>query len=191
MSQVDVIVALGPPQDESIAREPKTFKYGGLQITLTRRQPSADPAVTLIALYFGPHVEPIPEPARPKDFTATAETTIAGFRELLSRVGLKESACVEGEETGYLIMPSGARVTFDGPQLNSIMFTVRAPAPHKKQISVSIPESLATVAHAGPAVEPIGRRIVRSVDRSTGRRRTGRLRDERAALWAIATRENS
>ena len=92
-----------------------------------------------MVLYFRQPTEPIPEPARPLDFTGTAETTIADFREFLKRRGLKVSACVEGEETSYLVMPSGTRITFDGPRLHSIMFTMRA-APPKKQISVSIPE---------------------------------------------------
>jgi hypothetical protein len=55
-------------------------------------------------------------------------------------VGLKEFAVVEGEETNYLVLPSGARITFDGQKLQSINFAARTPGPAKKQIAVSISE---------------------------------------------------
>jgi hypothetical protein len=140
MTQAEVMAWLGPPQDNSVTRLPKILKYGGMQLTFARSQASIHPALSLIALYFGPQAEPIPEPVRPTDFTGRGETTIAEFGEFLRQVDQKASASVEGEDTSYLVMPSGARITFDGPALHSIMFALRSQAPPKKQISISIPE---------------------------------------------------
>ncbi len=140
MTEAEVIALLGPPQDESVSRHPQILKYGGLQLTFLRRPGAADRWLAHIGLYYSPLAEPIPEPVRPADFQGTAATTMAEVREFLARVGLEESAVVEGEDTSYVILPSGARITFDGPKLQSINFARPTPAPAKKQISVSISE---------------------------------------------------
>ncbi|HEV3256903.1 MAG TPA: hypothetical protein VG013_08500 [Gemmataceae bacterium] len=138
MSETEVIALLGPPQDESVARHPQILKYGGLQLTFLRHSEAAARRLAHVGLYFRPRAEPIPEPTLLADFTPTADTTIAEVREFLGRAGLKESAVVEGEDTNYLILPSGARITFDGQKLQSVHFATRTPNPAKKQISVSI-----------------------------------------------------
>jgi len=138
MSEAEVLALLGPPQTESVARHPKTLKYGGLQLTFTRRPEAGESGLIHIGLYFAPCAEPIPGPALPADFNLTPETTIADFREFLSGAGLKESVIVEEEDTSQLILPSGAGITFDGQKLDKINFASRTSAPAKKQVSVSI-----------------------------------------------------
>jgi hypothetical protein len=140
MSQAEVVALLGRPQDESVAQNPLILKYGGLQLTFLRCPGVASRCLAHIGLYFAPRAEPIPEPTRPADFTGSPETTIAEVREFLGRVGLTISAAVEGEDASYLVLPSGARLTFDGPNLESIHFVTRTRVPAKKQVSVSISE---------------------------------------------------
>src|SRR5207245_7437452 len=94
----------------------------------------------LIGLYYRPRVEPIPEPARPGDFQGTPETTMPEVRQFLASVGLKESACGNGDLSYCLILPSGAQISFDGQQLQSIIFAHRSNRPAMKQVSVSISE---------------------------------------------------
>jgi hypothetical protein len=140
MGQAEVITLLGPPEDESVAKHPQILKYGGLQLTFLKPPGAAERGLAHIGLYFRPRAEPIPEPALPTDSTGTPETTLAEVREFLARAGLKESAVVECDETNYLILPSGARITFDGQKLCTIHFVTRTPTPARKQISVSVPE---------------------------------------------------
>jgi hypothetical protein len=140
MSEADLLAILGPPQDESLARRPKTLKYGGLQLTVLSRPNAADRELAHVGLYFGPLAEPIPELVRPTDFNVSSETTLSEMREFLARVNLEESAAVEEEDTIRLTLPSGAQITFDGPKLWSIQFAKRAAAPAKRQIAVSISE---------------------------------------------------
>ena len=75
---------------------------------------------------------------QPTDFKGTPETTLAQVREFLNRVGLKEVMAVEEDESNYLLLPSGARITFDGQKLWSINIATPAPAPTRKQIAVSL-----------------------------------------------------
>jgi hypothetical protein len=136
MSQAEVLAILGPPQEES--RHPQILKYGGLQLTFLSQPGTAERRLAHIAVYFRPSAEPIPKPTLPADFTGGPETTITEVREFLARTGLKESAAVDGEDTRYLIMPSGARITFDDQMLQSITFVARTVSPAKKQVSVVI-----------------------------------------------------
>jgi hypothetical protein len=65
---------------------------------------------------------------------------MADVREFLAQVGFQASAVVEGEDTNYFILPSGARITFDDQKIHSIIFTKRTATQPTKQISVSIPK---------------------------------------------------
>jgi hypothetical protein len=138
MSEEEVIDLLGPPQDRSVSKHPQILKYGGLQLTFLRRPEAADRVLAHIGLYYGPSTEPFPEATRPADFAGTSETTISQVREFLAQVGLEEYAADEGEDTNYLILPSGARITFDGEKLQSVHFAISTSTVAKKQISVSI-----------------------------------------------------
>ncbi len=139
MRETGVKTLLGPPQDESISRHPQILKYGGLQLTFLNGREAEERGLVHIGLYYAPRAEPIPEPARPEDFTGSSETTIADVRDFFARVGLKESAFVSGEDANYLIMPSSARITFDGQKLHSINFASPRSGPARKQISVPVP----------------------------------------------------
>jgi hypothetical protein len=48
----------------------------------------------------------------------------------------------EGDETNYLMLPSGARIVFEGEKLRSIHFASRRRGAGKKQLSLSIPKDL-------------------------------------------------
>jgi hypothetical protein len=139
MSQAEVTALLGPPEDTSVARNPQILKYGGLQLWFLTRQGTGERWLAHIGLYFWPRAEPLPEPTRPSDFAGTPETTSAEVREFLSRAGLTAHATVEGEDANYLILPSGARITFEGPLLRCINLVSPTKTPAKKQISVSLP----------------------------------------------------
>ncbi len=139
MSEADVVALLGPAEDRSVSRQPRILKYGGLQLTFVKRPDGTGLYLSLIGLYFHPEVKPIPEVVRPTDFSGNPETTIADLREFLGRVGLTEAAFVEGEDD-YLIMPSGARLSFDGKKLRSVILTGRKPTEVKKQIAVTVAE---------------------------------------------------
>jgi hypothetical protein len=138
MREAEVIALLGPAPDESVARHPSILKYGGLQIILLRNSKLGDCRLSRIALYFRPPLEPIPAPALPSDFKPTSDTTLDDIRDFLARVGLKESAIVENDDSASLIMPSGARIAFEENKLHSMSFAAPASGPPKKQISVSI-----------------------------------------------------
>jgi len=140
MIQAEVIALLGPPQDESVSRSPKTLKYGGLQLSFHKNGEASDSGLQHIGLYFRPPAEPIPEPTRPLDFRGTPETTIAEIRQFLRSVGLKEATAVEDEDGTRLNLPSGAEIVFDGENLDSIHFTARAPNSARKQLALSIAE---------------------------------------------------
>jgi len=137
MRQADIITVLGQPPDESIAREPKILKYGGLQLSFAKDAVEARQRLVQIGLYFG---EPIPEVIRPADFIGTPEKTMADVRKFLDQAELKTAAVVEGEETSCIVLPSGVRITFSDQKLHSIMSSAKASARSKKQIAVSIPE---------------------------------------------------
>ncbi len=138
MSQSDVIALLGSPSDESVSKHPQILKYGGLQLTFLNRPGAKERWLAHIGLYFRPRAEPIPELATPADFKGGLDTTIADVREFFAQVGLKESTLENGEDTSYLILPSGARITFDDGKLHSIIFSIPTAATPKKQVSVSI-----------------------------------------------------
>src|SRR5262245_56246548 len=90
ISLAEVVARLGPPQDESVAANPRTLKYGALQLTFRKRPDAADGSLVQIGLYYRQPAEPVPEPAQPEDFTARPGVTVAEVREFLARVGLKE-----------------------------------------------------------------------------------------------------
>jgi hypothetical protein len=138
MSRAEVISQLGPPQDESVARD--LLKYGGLQLAFHKRPGAADRPLIHIGLYFSPCAEPIPESVRPTDFAGTPETTITQMRAFFAQVGLNEAVAVEGEGADSMALPSGARIAFDAQKLHSIHFTCRASRPTKKQLSVALSE---------------------------------------------------
>lgn len=138
MSQAEVTAQLGKPEDVSVGH-PQILKYGGLQLTFLRKPGDRDRRLAHIGLYFGPDMERIPPPLLPTDFHGTPNSTIAEVRDFLARAGMKESAVVEGEGTNYLILPSGARITFDGEKLHSVIFATPSTS-LKKQLSFSIPK---------------------------------------------------
>jgi hypothetical protein len=142
MRQSEAIAVLGPPPDESVARHPKILKYGGLQLTFSKPADGDEARLDLIGLQFGPHAEPSPAATTPGDFKATSETTITEIREFLARAGLKEDAFDQGEDTSYVHLPSGARITFDGQKLWSIHFAARTRSLARKQVSISIPKGI-------------------------------------------------
>lgn len=139
MSRADIVDCLGPPQDESVARNPLILKYGGVQLTFLTRPDEQDQVLAHIGLYFAPHSEPVPEPIRPVDFTLTHELTIDELRDFLVNKGLSAFSEVEEEDTRYMVLPSGVRITFDGPKLHSIIFAARKATAASKQVSVSVP----------------------------------------------------
>lgn len=139
MSEADVIALLGPAEDKSVSRQPLILKYGGLQLTFVRRPHGTEPALSLIGLYFHPEGTAVPETARLTDFSGSSETTIADLRDFFGRVGLKEAAVVDGQDN-YLIAPSGAQLSFDGQNLQSIILAGRTSTKTKKQIAVSVAE---------------------------------------------------
>jgi hypothetical protein len=138
MTQPEVIALLGPPMDESVSRHPQGFKYGGLQLTFLSRSRNTDRVLAHIGLYFRPCPEPIPASTQLEDFNATPETTMAEVQQFLKKLGLSEYAVVEGEDANYLIMPSSARITFEGQKLHSIHYAAPRSGSARKQISVSV-----------------------------------------------------
>jgi hypothetical protein len=139
MSQADVVELLGPAPDESVRKDPKILKYGGLQLTFLRDPGAQATRLAHVGLYYRQPVEPIPGPARPEDFNGNAETTLSEVRDFLTRTGVQEHEVDEGDDASYLTLPSGVRITFDGQKLWSINFASRQSIPKTKQISVSLP----------------------------------------------------
>jgi hypothetical protein len=139
MSEVEVKEILGPPPDTSVAKQALILKYGALQLTFVNRPQSELRRLGHIGIYyFAPSAERLPEPVRPEDFTGSCQTSIADFRDYLARIGLTESAVVEGEVSSYLIMPSGVRITFDEHNLYSINFASPRAEQSRKQIAVPV-----------------------------------------------------
>ena len=157
MAEAEAVAFLGPPQDSSVGRRPQILKYGGLQLSFMGAAGAADRVLAHVGLYFGPHDEPIPAAAAPTDFKGGPATTLSEVREFLGRVGLMESAAVEGEDAEHLILPSGARITFDGQRLHSIHFAASTPSRSKKQISVAVSQD------AWDQLRELARRSKRSV----------------------------
>jgi hypothetical protein len=138
MTRAEVIAVLRQPQDESVTRHPQILKYGSLQLTFVRQPGHEELVLVQIGLYFHPCSEAIPAPVQLTDFHPTGETTLAEVREVLTSLGLEEASAVEGEDTSYLIMPSGARITFDGQKMHSISFAAPRPVRARKQVSLSV-----------------------------------------------------
>ncbi|MBX9626222.1 MAG: hypothetical protein K2X82_20655 [Gemmataceae bacterium] len=139
LGQDEVVAALGPPDDESVGRNPLVLKYGGLQLSLHQPNGGAGRRLVLIGLYIGTGQGPIPETVRPTDFAGTAETTEADVRAFLARFGLPAEAVAVDEDTSHLVLPTGVRIVFDGGTLHSIQYAPRAAAAARKQIAVSVP----------------------------------------------------
>ena len=137
MRESEVIALLGPPPDETPARQHRILKYGGVQLTFVRRAGDEVRRLDHLGIYLWPHQEPLPDTVRPTDLPLTADTTIADIRGFASQHGLCESATMERDGTHHLFFPSGARITFDGNKLHSLIFVSRAAAP-KKQVAVSL-----------------------------------------------------
>ncbi len=139
MRESEVLALLGPPPDVSPLGKHHILKYGGLQLTFVRRPGDADCRLDHLAIYVWPQQEPLPEILRPTDRQLTADTTIADIRDFATQHGLGESASMERDGTHHLFFPSGARITFDGNKLHSVIFVSRATEP-KKQVAVSLSE---------------------------------------------------
>jgi hypothetical protein len=139
MTQAEAVACLGPAQDESVQREPKILKYGGLQITFARLTRGAEGQVALIGLYYHAR-ERIPALVSPTDFTATSETTLGEMREFVVRFGLSPREVIRGDDI-VLTLPSGVEIVCGDQKLWSILFAARIAVPHKKQVSVSIPDA--------------------------------------------------
>ena len=138
-SPKEVVAVLGPPQDSSVGWNPLVLKYGGLQLSFHQPRDGAERRLVLIGLYFAPAQGPLPAAVRPTDFAVAADTTEADVRAFLARVGLPAEAVAVDEDTTHLVLPTGARIAFDGGALHSIQFAPRATAVGRKQIAVSVP----------------------------------------------------
>lgn len=173
MTMSEAVACLGAPQDQSVGGRATILKYGALQLTFAYPRTGGEARLALIAIYFRQPIEPIPAPMHLTDFDAAAETTIAGFRSFLDRAGIKEHSSVDGHETSYLIMPSGARVTFDDKRLDCITLAARVPAAPTKQISVAISEE------AWKQLNALARQSNRSVSDLCAQWITQRAQDQR------------
>jgi hypothetical protein len=117
------------------------LKYGGLQLTFGRRAGDADRQLDHLGIYVWPQQEPLPDIARPMDLQLTADTTIADIRDFATQHGLCESRSADRDRAHYLYFPSGARITFDGNKLYSLIFVSRSPE-RKKQVAVTLSEEI-------------------------------------------------
>ena len=139
MRESEVIALLGPPPDESPSRQHRILKYGGLQLTFVRRSDNADRQLDHLGIYLWPQHEPLPGVARPTDLQLTADTTMADIRAFAAQHDLCESASMDHDAAHHLFFPSGARITFDGNKLHSLIFVSHSAEP-KKQVAVALSE---------------------------------------------------
>jgi hypothetical protein len=138
MSEAEIITLLGSPLDESVSRNPHILKYDGLQLAFLKGPGAADHKLTNIGLYFGPHAKTLPEPTRPTDFKCSDETTMAEVRAFLAQANFRDFLIDDDEETSYVVMASGARITFEDQKLKSINFAAPTAKPAKHQLAVSV-----------------------------------------------------
>lgn len=137
MGADELMEVLGPPDGRSTGKNPRLLKYGGLQLVVTSSKERRADRVTSIGLYFQPNEEELPEAIRPMDWQPSGSTSEREFREYLDRIGYPPHSSVSGESNRYLVLPSGARITFTESRLHAIQFLLKESG--QCQVSMALP----------------------------------------------------
>ena len=137
MGADELMDVLGPPDGRSTGKNPRILKYGGLQLTVSSSRERRTDRVTLIGLYFQPVEEELPEAIRPEDWQPSSSTTEQDFRDYLDRIGYPPYSSFSEESNRYLVLPSGARITFTESRLHAIQFLLKESG--QCQVSMALP----------------------------------------------------
>jgi hypothetical protein len=140
MTREDAVAVLGAAPDESVQKEPKILKYGGLQVTFARLSKTPEQRLVLTGLYFHAPSEKLPDAVLPTDLVVSSETTVAEMRSYLGRLGLEETTSTGGADDRRIELASGASMNFRNDRLWSIQYALRTPESARKQISITVPE---------------------------------------------------
>ena len=138
MGADELMDVLGPPDGRSTGKNPRILKYGGLQLAVASSREHSAHRVISIGLYFQPVEEELPEAIRPMDWQPSGSTSEREFREYLDRIGYPPHSSVSGESNRYLVLPSGARITFTESRLHAIQFLLKDSG--QRQVSMTIPD---------------------------------------------------
>ena len=138
MGTDELMDVLGPPDGRATGKNPRILKYGGLQLAVTPSPERKVDRVRSIGLYFQPVEEELPGAVRPTDWLPTRSTSEQGFREYLDRIAYPPHSSVSGESNRYLVLSSGARVTFTESRLHAIQFLLKDSV--QRQVSMALPD---------------------------------------------------
>jgi len=141
---------LGEPQDESTSNNPKTWKYGGLQLGFYRSKGEPEALLSFIGVYFREPAGPLPESLSMTGWLPNSNTGIDEFRAFLEEAGppiygepissTLLSPDVHNLPGFQLNFPSGVRASFEDRKLHSIQFAAKRQA-EVKQLTITIPKA--------------------------------------------------
>jgi hypothetical protein len=135
---------LGAPDDRSVKKRPvEILKFGSIELAFKHIPDTNDSRLIAIAIYFSIPKRSLPPSVVFEDWTPTADTTEADFRDFLNSAGMRIHSNVDGENK-YLVLDSGASIVFVDEHLHSVHFRRADKAAIRRQMSVSLPESTLT-----------------------------------------------
>lgn len=132
---------LGAPDDRSVNRRPiEMLKFCSIELAFKFVPDTNDSRLIAIAIYFSLPKRQLPPSVVFEDWTPTAETTEAEFRDFVQSAGMQIHTRVDGENKN-LILDSGASIVFVDERLHSVHFRRADGSAQRRQMSVSLPES--------------------------------------------------
>ena len=137
MSEADVRALLGEPEDISVQKVPRIWKYGSLELSFVPSPDGSGPILVSIIVYFRDSTEHPPAALAPTGWTPSSDTTFEEFRACLVNEGIPISGGVETGPDKHLVLGSAVRVTFDEDRLHSIGHTAKR-EPEFKQLTIKV-----------------------------------------------------
>lgn len=135
---------LGLPEDRSVKNRPvEILKFGSIELAFKHVPDTKDSRLIAIAIYFSIPNRRLPASVVFEDWTPTADTTEADFRDFLRSAGMQIHSNVDGENKN-LVLDSGASIVFVDERLHSVHFRRADRGAPRRQMSVSLPESTLT-----------------------------------------------
>jgi hypothetical protein len=134
MTADEVVTALGQPDDESVSRKPRIWKYGSLQLALSRSD--GTPArLTSVSMYFHSGVQ-LPVAVRFVEALPRRRDEVVA---LLATLGIAPASDTT-DPTDQIRLPSGVSFAFDDGVLDSIHCSwPQSAEPARRQLTVSLP----------------------------------------------------
>lgn len=136
MGPVEVMTAVGEPDETSKKTNLLTIKYGPVQLVFWSKPKQRNQDLREILLSYKPSFKKLPKPLRLSDWNYSSAPSESDFLAYLKRIDFHPVHTVTGESETQLIFISGVVALFAAKLLNSIRLSQRE-VKEAEQITVS------------------------------------------------------